>query len=144
MKGELGVSGHRGAAVERGVAPSYGQATLQDSRDVARLARGAGVSVFSKLAGRCLVLAGQVLLARLLGAEIFGLYVLGWTLLRVLGVLVPLGLDNGIIHFGSAYWGRDHASLRRLFRQALALALSSGLLAGAALYALAPWLAQSV
>lgn len=40
-------------------------------------------------------------MARFLGAADFGLYAIGWTLIRVLEALNTLGLGKGVIYFGA-------------------------------------------
>jgi O-antigen/teichoic acid export membrane protein len=112
--------------------------------DVTRLATGAGISLAGKLVGRGLHVVGQIVLARLLGPAVFGLYAIGWTLLHMIGVIALLGLDQGVIRYGPRYWRTDAAGLKGVLFQSLGLALLSGLLMGAGLYLAAPWLATQV
>jgi O-antigen/teichoic acid export membrane protein len=95
-----------------------------------------------KLIGRGLNVFGQVVLARLLGPELFGLYAIGWTILSVVRLIAPLGLDKGVIRFAAQYWPSDQARLKGVWVQSLGLALSSGLLLGVGFYIVAPWLEQ--
>jgi O-antigen/teichoic acid export membrane protein len=108
--------------------------TLEAER--VRLATGAGVGMAGKVGGRLLVVAGHVLVARTLGAEAFGLFAVGWTVLAIGSVLSPLGLQHGVIRYGAPHWRRDPARLRGVVLQSLALAA-----AGAAGAALLLWLA---
>ena len=112
--------------------------------DVTRLAAGAGISLAGKLVGRGLHVVGQIVLARLLGPAGFGLYAIGWTLLRIGGVIAPMGLDRGVIRYAPRYWRTDAAGLKGVLFQSLGLALLSGLLMGAGFYLAAPWLATQV
>ncbi|HUU29728.1 MAG TPA: flippase [archaeon] len=69
----------------------------------AELARGAAGSFAVKSAGVLVLLASQVLLTRLLGAEQYGVYryVISW--ITVLVVLAKLGLDSVLVRFVAAY-----------------------------------------
>lgn len=121
-------------------APAEGAGT----RDITRLAAGAGISLTGKLLGRGIHVLGQVLLARLLGPASFGLYAIGWTLLRVFGLIAPLGLDRAIIRFVPRYWRRDASGLRSVLLQSFRWAILSGIAVGGALFVGAPWLAERV
>ncbi|WP_457651199.1 flippase [Rhodocaloribacter sp.] len=112
--------------------------------DAAGLAKGAGITLFGRLAGRGTLLLSQALLARFLGPESFGLYAIGWTLLNMVGLVAVLGLDSGVIYYGARYWRTDTARFKGTLLQSLGLALASGLCIGGVLILLAPWLAEDV
>ena len=112
--------------------------------DVSTLAGGASISLSGKILGRSLAFLGDIAAARILGPDSFGLYAIGWTVLRTLSLISPLGLDQGIIYFGSPYWRKNNAALKNVLNRALGLALVSGLIFGGGLYLLAPELAQQV
>jgi len=112
--------------------------------DVKILASGARVALFGKVGGRGVHVIGQVVAARILGAEIFGLYALGWTILRIATKLGPLGLDQAAVRFGAGYWQEHKAALRSLLRRSLGLALLSGILLGGGLVFGAPMLATRI
>lgn len=105
-----------------------------------RLARGASVVFAGRMLGRALYVLTQILLARALGPALFGLYALGWAILRLVGVFAPLGLDHGVIRFGSRFGNTLSAGVRTTIAQAFLWSTVSGTLLGAALYASAPWL----
>lgn len=94
--------------------------------------------------GRATHVLGQIVLARLLAPEAFGLYAIGWTILRIVGLISLLGLDHGIIRYGSPCWNTDSSRFKGVLFQAVGLTLLSGLLFGGALVAAAPWLAEQV
>jgi O-antigen/teichoic acid export membrane protein len=99
-----------------------------ESAGVFRFARGAGIAMASRLFGRGLGYVGQVILARILQPELFGLYAIGWTILRLITVTAPLGLDNGVIRYLSKhYWNGNHSHLRGIFTLSLGGAFLSGL-----------------
>ena len=113
-------------------------------QDITKLASGASVTFAGRVVGSGSQVLTQVALARLFGPQVYGLYAIGWTLLRMGEVAGTLGLDNGVIHFASRYWPGDPARAKGVLLQALAGAFSSGVLLGWLLFVLAPWLADQV
>lgn len=111
---------------------------------VLTLAKGAGISLVGKVLGRGLHMAGQIVLARLLGPEAFGLYAIGWTILRVAQSVLPLGLDSGVIQFASRYQQTEFSRIREVIARSFYLAFSSGIFFGGGLFLVAPWLAVEV
>lgn len=61
------------------------------------------VGFVGRLTGRFLVVLQSLLIARVLGPSIFGLYAIGLGVFRLLEMLVSLGFDVGVIRFGSQY-----------------------------------------
>ncbi len=122
------------------------QETLPDTQnsDVGSLGTGAGTALIGRLLGRGLHVLTLVFLARWLGAVAFGLYALGLTILRMLGLLATLGLEQGVIRFAPHYAKGDSPNLGRLFSRALVLALAAGALLSVCLYFSAPWLSSTV
>lgn len=109
-----------------------------------RLASGASISVVGKFIGRGTQAVTQIALARILGVEVFGLYAIGWSFLRISSVVAPLGLDQGIMRFGSRYWHADLRRFKGVLVQSIGLVILIGILSGIALYGAAPTLAQNV
>jgi O-antigen/teichoic acid export membrane protein len=116
-----------------------------DELRIQTLARGIGITLPGRLIGRGLAVLAQVVLARLLGPEAFGLYAIAWAMLRLGESGVTLGLDQGVIHFGSrdAATG-DGARLKGIFHPSLGMALAFGTAVGAVLYLLAPLIAVQI
>lgn len=121
------------------VSPSLGLPAVTRDGHVTRLATGAGVSLVGIVGGRGLHALSQILLARLLGPELFGLYALGWTILRLAGAFAPLGLDKGVIRFAAGFWRKDSASFKGVVWRSLVAALLAGVLVGAVIFLAAPW-----
>jgi O-antigen/teichoic acid export membrane protein len=86
----------------------------------------------------------QAVVARGLGPVVYGLYGLGWTILRIVTSMTSFGLGQGVVRFGSRHVRGDSARLRDVIVQAFSLALGLGLLAGALLYVTAGSLAVNV
>ena len=59
-----------------------------------------------------------------LGREAFGLYAIGWALVKVGSLIGTLGLDQGVIRFGSRFWPDKPGSLKRVVRLAVFVSLS--------------------
>ncbi len=117
-------------------------ATVDD--DVSSLAQGATIAFAGKIIGRGLHVLGQIILARVLGPAVFGLYAIGWTIVRIGSVIAPLGLNNGVIRFAGQYWPKDQRSIQNIVLQALQLAMSSGIVFGGMIFVGAPWIAKVV
>jgi len=113
-------------------------------KDVQSLGSGVTVSLGGKVLGRGLHIVGQIVLARLLGPATFGLYAIGWTLVRIAGALAPLGLDQGIIRFAPRFWHSDAPALRGLLVKCLSMAILSGMMLALGLVWASPWLAADV
>jgi len=102
-----------------------------------KLAQGVIVNLSGKVFGRSAHIISQMILARLVGPFYFGLYAVGWNILRIAGILAVLGLDSGVIHFASRYWGRDKKKFSDTVVCALLAVLMFGIIAGIAIYILA-------
>jgi O-antigen/teichoic acid export membrane protein len=113
-------------------------------RDIDRLAAGASTLLGGRFLGRGLRLLADAVLARLFGPAMFGLYAIGWTLTILVTLIAPMGLDYGVVHFGTKQYRTDAKSFKGIVQQSLGLALLFGLLIGAGFYLAAPWLAGEV
>lgn len=132
----------------KGTVPSEGMASEGPGRhhrgDFLKLFRGGGLVLIGRASGRGLHLITQVALGRALGAELFGVFAIGWTALRMLAFPAILGLDRGVIRYGSRFWGEDPGGYRGVVLQALGTALVSSLVCAGILLVSAPWLARDV
>ena len=125
-------------------ASAVAESPNQQEHDVRRLAAGTGIALGGKMLGGGARLAVDIALARLLGPFNYGLYAIGWTLLRFVALFSPLGLNAGAIHFGARYWRRDDGRFKGVVLQSLRLALLSGGVMGLGFYLAAPWLGERV
>jgi O-antigen/teichoic acid export membrane protein len=108
------------------------------------LAGGAAVLLVGRTGARSISYILQLVLGRLLGPASYGLYAVGWNLLLIVGLAASLGLEHGVIRFGADLSTEDGGRLRRVTRRSLKIAALAGGVAAAALWLLAPWLANSV
>ncbi len=90
------------------------------------IAAGASLLLSSKILGRGLAVGSQVVLARWLGPDVFGIYVIGWTVLLLSSVIAPMGLDKGVLRFGSQY-SEQTDRVAAVVRQSLVVSLLVGL-----------------
>ena len=116
----------------------------EDSKDITKLATGASVSLVGKVGGIFIQILSQVFLARFLGPELFGLYAIGWTILRMASRIATLGLDKGVLRFAPIYWKKDDAGLKGTILQSITYAFGAGLMIGGILFVSSPWLANQV
>ncbi|RMI02072.1 MAG: flippase, partial [Calditrichaeota bacterium] len=112
--------------------------------DVRRLGKGGGIALGGRLGGRALLVANQVILARALGPAEFGLFALGWTIIQMGSMILPLGLHQGIIRYGSQYWRVDNRRFRAVIQWSLGLASVLALSGALILFLASPWLAFEV
>ena len=109
--------------------------------DIHILAKGSGIALFGKLVSRALQLLTVAVLARALGPVAYGLYALSYTVLQIGQQVGTMGLDNGVIRFGGSAQGRGDSALAPTLQHSMFLSLASGVLAGSAIFLLAPFLA---
>ena len=114
-----------------------------EKSDVQILATGTGFSIIGKLTGRALHAVGQIIMAQFLGPVQFGLYAIGWTLFRIISLIAPMGLDQGVIRFASDTQINQRSQIKSILIQIFKLALISGLLIGIIIFFTAPWLATT-
>ncbi len=108
-----------------------------------KLARGVLVNISGKAVGRSLYILSQVILARVLGPDGFGLYGIGWIFFRIGAILATFGLDSGVIHFSSQFWDKDKRKLSEIVFSALVSAFLIGSVIGTLIYLSAGGLAHS-
>ncbi|ADE14475.1 polysaccharide biosynthesis protein [Nitrosococcus halophilus Nc 4] len=101
----------------------------------AQLLRGGIGSIAIKVGHTLLMLATTVVLARVLGAEGFGIYAYAYALVQILGIPAQMGLPILVVREVAAYqanaqWGLLKGILRRAFQAvgviAIVLALAGG------------------
>jgi O-antigen/teichoic acid export membrane protein len=113
--------------------------------DLGKLASEAGLALGGRLLGRFVGVVGDIMAARILGPEIFGLYAIGWTILRVIGLFAPLGLDKGILRFGAKNLNdQDDGSLKGTIVGSISMALLFSLFLCCSFLVLSPWLANVI
>lgn len=113
-------------------------------KDAEEVVRGSGVNFLGNF-GKLSKSLYFIIITRFVGAEVFGLYTLGWSLVDLVSKLGLFGLDRGVIRFVSQHRTEgDDAGAHRTLGQALALGLTASIFVTAAFWAAAPWAAASV
>jgi O-antigen/teichoic acid export membrane protein len=141
---QLNGAGSRGGGGEVCQVEEFAAKESERTNDAAWVAKNTFLTLGGSLAGRGLQAGGQIALARLFGPATFGLYTIGWALLRVANVIAPLGLNNGVIHCATRYVTTDHWRLGRVLRQSVVLAILFGGFIGLMMCIAAPALAHRV
>jgi O-antigen/teichoic acid export membrane protein len=141
---EISEAGAIGAQVEEPVGPE------EDDTNVAKVARGAGVSTAGQGIGKLLAFATQPVLARLLGVQFYGFYTAGVALINGLQIVSRFGMENGVVRYVAHY--REHEDAARvrgtivmalLFPIMLSVVLSAALFFGAGFVAQSGWLKEN-
>ena len=110
-----------------------------------RLAKGAGTTFIGKVFGSTFGFGSQLLLARLLGSRLFGLYALGYALFEFAELFAGLGLTAGAVRFASIHFGsRDYGRLKGVLQSSVGLPLLAGSVVAVALFFAADPLANGV
>jgi len=123
--------------------PQHFVAGISDLQsDISTLAWGALISLSGKIGGRALQLLVQIILARLLGPAMYGLYMMGYTTYQITGQIGLMGVNDGVVQLGGRALKREDGSFERILRHGLWLGLICGLFFGGAIYWLAPWVAS--
>lgn len=136
--------------MENGRAPKLKENRDHDSptvdrlnRDLKTLAAGAGTALFGGAFGKGLFFLSQVLLARTLGIEAFGLYGLGLAALRISETVARLGLNTGGMRFVSVYYNsHNKRALKGVLVSTIIVTFASGLFFGSLAYLLANHIAS--
>ncbi len=117
---------------------------VRSDTDASAIARGAAVNFIGTVA-RLTKSVSFIVLTRLFGAEIFGLYMLGWTIVDLVVKVAQFSLDKGLINFIPRMRedGKKDA-IHRIIAQALGVGLLLSVGVGAALYVGAPALAEGL
>ncbi len=105
------------------------------------LARGAGTSLMVKIVGTGVAFSVQVLLARFMGAEEYGVYIYVLTWLNILASLATMGWDTALLRYVAAYnakseWGAFRGIWQTSNQFVLLASLSVSSLTGLAIWAL--------
>lgn len=108
--------------------------------EAGNVAKGSGIAMSGQLVNRGLRLVNTWQLTHALSVSTFGLYTSVTTVVSVLASLAPMGLNSGIILFGSRYQGSGE---REKLKGTLLACLGGAMVTGAAasaLYLLVGWL----
>jgi len=102
---------------------------------IKKLAKGGIIIFIGNIIGKILHFGLHILLGRVLGPGIYGLYALGFSISGVVREVSSLGLHQGIVRFGALYKGEgDKARLKGTLISALVISLLSSILVSVLLF----------
>ncbi len=118
---------------------------MKIDKELTTVAKGAGITFSGKAAGTGIKYITQVVLARLLGADLFGLYAIGMVVCQLGDVFSRMGLPGGTVRYVSIFQSsRDKQRLKGVLQQALGLPFLGGIILGAALFLSSGFFAREV
>jgi O-antigen/teichoic acid export membrane protein len=112
--------------------------------DIKKVATGAGVTLIGHSLGRGLLFLSQIIIARFLGIEGFGLYALGFAAVKVCEIISKLGLDTGGMRFVSIYRRENPSKLKGVLISSVVISLLSGTFIGLTIYFLSGEISQYI
>ena len=106
------------------------------TKDIKKAAKGYITAYLGSVVGRGLNFFKQVILARFLGVEIFGLYTIGFVVVKIVELLARFGLNGGALKFVPIYRDTDSSKLKGTVFSALIIPFFNGIIMGTILYLL--------
>lgn len=104
------------------------KSSLISPAELSTLAKGAGIVFFGTIASVGLKYIFELIIARSLGPELFGVFFLGFTIFKVLERISTLGLPNGVLRYISVYRGiGDNRRIKGTIFLSLKVVLIAGL-----------------
>ena len=105
--------------------------SLEHGDELRKVVKGAGITFIGRIVGSGLQFLYHIVIARFLGAELLGLYLLGLTVTNITSVLARFGLDRGILRFVPVYLGegdipRVKGTLLYSFNMAMMMSIIMG------------------
>ncbi len=113
--------------------------------DTQKIASSASLYIGGGMVGRAFVVLSQIFMARVLTLEAFGLYSLGWTILRILNVITIFGMPIGILRFGTPFYKeQDFSGLKNILVQAFTITLVGSTFISAIIMFSAGWISKEI
>lgn len=112
--------------------------------DIKKVAKGTGFTLFGSSIGKGLFFLCQIILARYLGTEAFGLYSVGFAVVKICEIIARLGLNTGGMRFVSIYKDENASKLKGVLISATGISLLNGFFISFILYFFSHIIAQKV
>ncbi|VEP16851.1 Membrane protein involved in the export of O-antigen and teichoic acid [Hyella patelloides LEGE 07179] len=110
-----------------------------------KLVKGAGFSFAGQIISTGFKYLTQVILAWILGSEVFGLYTLGMIVYQLGELFSRMGLETGVVRYVSIYLNaEDKVRLKGLLWQGIILPFLSGIVFGITLFLTSDLIAQGI
>lgn len=104
--------------------------------DISKLAKGSGITLIGSSLGKAVFFLSQILTARFLGVEFFGLYTIGFSVIKLSEILAGVGLKTGGMRFISIYNNKDNSRLKGTLISSASISMLNGAIVGLAVYLL--------
>jgi O-antigen/teichoic acid export membrane protein len=118
---------------------------LKLEQELGTVAKGAGIAFAGKVSGTGLKYLTQIIIARLLGIKLFGVYALGLVVYEVAELLSRMGLHLGAVRYVSIYNSKGELQkLKGILIQSICLSFLGGAILGSAIFAASEFLAQNI
>lgn len=111
--------------------------------DVEKIAKEGGISLLGNILGKGLFFVTQIVIVRLFGTEVFGLYVLGITVAKMIEIVSRFGLDFGSMRFVSIYHKDDAARTKGIILSSMGISFIGSIVIGVLLYLSAGFISES-
>lgn len=134
-----------GSQVSENIQRSESSSASEKSLDqlTKQVAKGGGIAFGGSAIGKVAGFGLNILLGRVLGPGLYGLYALGISVIGIAQSVGSLGLNQGVVRFCSMYRGeRDNARIKGTIVSASGISLISSILAAITLFALSSMIAQ--
>lgn len=119
-----------------------GRKSAQDSESIAH---GARLGLIAGIAQGVMKFLSSLLITRVLGAELYGVFVLANRVTRAGSVFSQAGLNDAVMHFVGRYRGqRAPEKVKGAFWICLAIGIVWSLIIALGLYCAAPWVASTL
>ncbi|HDL64840.1 MAG TPA: flippase, partial [Proteobacteria bacterium] len=113
--------------------------------EILTIAKGAGIGFMGMVIGSALRYLFQIIIARNLGPELFGLFILGLTVFKVTGMIAEMGLPRGIVRYVALFRGEgDESRLKGVIILSIRIALTSSIVFALLLFAFSRTIAVSI
>ncbi|MBW2995512.1 flippase [Candidatus Woesearchaeota archaeon] len=114
-------------------------------QELGTVAKGAGIAFTGKVSGTGLKYITQIIIARLLGTKLFGIYALGLVICEVAELLSRMGLHLGAVRYVSIYNGKGELQkLKGILIQSICFPFFGGAILGILIFLSSEPLAQNI
>lgn len=112
---------------------------------LSKATREAGFTFFGQAFALAFGFVANAVIARLLGADVLGVYVLAWTVVMAVSILTTFGIEGGFVRYISMYVGRGEESrARSVFRFGMRFGAAAGVVGTAAIIVFRGYVANEI
>ena len=121
------------SVLTEGISGKPGEETIEHL--TRQVAKGGGIAFIGSVIGKVATFGLHILLGRVLGPGVYGVYALGTSVTGIAQSVASLGLNEGVIRFSAMYRGvGDNARVKGTILAALAISSISSVVAAAVLF----------